>query len=212
VIDLIAACRDVAMTGLCCAGHPSAAIRNPNILGNPRFAAINRMNAAMGETIFSHNHNPYLKLLIARKSDLPEKLSRVVGSGQGRDVEIDITAQRIENGVQHIGFPLLVVRGFPRLKIHGQMVGFGDFVRIYQKALQSFWARLLDAFGHVKGIGFPKPRAEHFIASPESWDYESSLLEKRVSDGLNLPNYCYFFGRDSTTAPEFIAMKERHHL
>jgi hypothetical protein len=211
VIDLIAQCRQVMMTGLCCSGHPSAMIRNPNIRDNPSFASINRMNAELGEYVYSHNQSPYLTMLV-NSGSIAKDLLGVNVQVQRENAAIQISAK--EKGCQILiaGYPRLSIIGRPKLTVFGDSLTHREFVDLYQSALQSFWSRIQEIFEPLVGVRGQQSKAHWFTKADIDWDYEVNLIKSRVDDGLTLANYHYFFGKSSTVAPGFAHSSKTHHL
>lgn len=211
VIDLIAQCRQVMMTGLCCAGHPSAIIRNPNIRDNPSFASINRMNAELGDFVYSHNHSPYLTMLVNSGSIAKDLLGLNV-QVQKENAAIQITAKEKGSSTLIAGFPRLSIIGRPKLTVFGDSLTHREFVDLYQTALQSFWSRIQEIFEPLVSVRGQKPKTQWFTKADIDWDYEVNLVKSRAGNGQTLANYYYFFGKNSSLVPSFANSSKTHHL
>jgi hypothetical protein len=213
VLDLIAQCQQVMLSGMCCAGHPSAIIKNPNIIDNPNFASINRMNAQFGEFIFSHNQNPYLTMLVSEKGDLRKELLGVRAQVQIKNASIEICAKETNIQMFFAGYPRLSIIGRPRLTLFEDRLTHRQFVELYQKALVSFWIRIQEIFERVVGLEIPRPKAQWFNGAQINWDYEIELIKRRAAEGYSHANYYYFFGKKSTVDPKVITQNNKtHHL
>lgn len=209
VVEIIAECDAVAMTGFCCAGHPSSQIGNPYLedaLEDPKFAAMYMRAHHYEDSIFSHNRNPSLSLLIQKNPPgerLAKELSHIVAEGLGEKAVVDISVHAQIRRVSLPGMIHLAITGLPRLVLVEKEIGFNEFVCVYRDALAGFWLRVQRTFERMVGQGTPEPKPEHFVGAQTDWDREWKLIEERYGNGRRLPNYYYFDGDGLLTLPEF---------
>lgn len=209
IIDLIARCEEVAMTGFCCAGHPSSVIHNPHYneyLENPMRARMMYGENCPDPIVHSRNSRPRLFLLLheyEKSTILRNSLLRLSASAtlEG-NATIDIKASDFFSRKKLPGFTRISLHGEPTLNLLRQGLEHRDFVGIYQKALSELWLKIQGIFQRLVGMKVPEPVASHFGPKQTEWGREWQLIQKRHSNGFRLPNYYYFDGQGLIT-PQF---------
>jgi len=209
IIDTMAMAGPVAMTGLCCAGHPSFIMENPYFDPEEQgLGAAYLYFQGQEFSVHTHNQSPYFTLLLHDNLEgrrLRDELLRVSGNGSEKNASISIEAAEGKRSGTLNGFKLLQTTSKPELTIRGERPDFDEAVHAYQNALASFWSGILDMFSRLTGKGAPEPKSSDFTPGEADWDFEHGLTRIRASRGLTLPNYCYFFGSEATVEPVFKA-------
>jgi len=209
IVDLMAIAEPVAMTGLCCAGHPSFIMENPYFDPEEQgLGAAYLYFQGQEPFIYTHNQSPYLTLLLHDNPEgrgLREELLRVSGSGSEKNASVSIAAAEGKRSGTWNGLKVLQMTTEPELAMRGKKPDFDEVVHAYQRALASLWTGILDVFSRLTGRKASEPKASDFMPGEADWDYEQNLTRIRASKGLSLPNYCYFFGFEATVEPVFKA-------
>lgn len=210
VIELMALSGHVAMTGSCCAGHPSALIGNPYLedaMEDPRFAAETRLKHSFEGGMYTENLSPYFRIMLIKDSagiTIAERLAaiRIKAKGAG-GTSLKINAQILDgNGVSHDGAITLGIMGVPTYHGDGSIPGHRDVVSIYQQALACFWSEVKGAFERFGGEKAPALEPAGFVPDPNvDWGRQYNLIKEREGNGRKHPNYMYFNGSDKLMEP-----------
>jgi len=207
IVDLMAASGAVAMTGLCCAGHPSSIIENPYFDPEEQgLGAAYLYFQGHEPSVHTHNQSPYLTLLLFEGQNgeaLKKELMRVNGRGSAKNASVSIDAAEGKRSGTWNGFKVLQLTSKPELTICGKKPDFDEATHAYQHALASFWSSIQDVFSGFTGKNIPRPITSDFTPGEADWNFEHNLTRIRASKGMSLPNYCYFFGPESTVEPIF---------
>jgi hypothetical protein len=196
VIDLIASCRHVVMTGACCAGHPSKQIRNP----------YSRSPVWDGEkTAYSQNFSPHLNVLLpddeaGQSIDGMLAGIRTETTFMGRSV--GIAAQMNGTGKLYEGMMMLPMTGVPTLHYAGVPPSYMELVELYQRALADFWRAVKRVFERVEQEKIPDLKPADFGCKKRvDIETECAVIAERRMRGMGLPNYLYFNGVTGATGP-----------
>ncbi len=196
VIDLIASCTHVAMTGACCAGHPSKQIAN----SYPRNSVL-----ANEPQLYAQNFSPYFNIMLpaddAGKS-IVDMLCGIRTETTVRGRSIGIEAQINGTGRLFQDMMMLPMTGVPTLHFTGPAPDYLGMVSLYQHALADFWRAVAAVFETATGERVNNPKPDHFVYKKNvEADVEFALTVERRARGMALPNYLYFNAITGVTKP-----------
>ena len=194
-IELVAKCRHVAMTGVCCAGHPSKRMENT-------------MPGSEGH-LYSQNISPYIKLVLYRDRDAERLVEELMGiraqalpDGKA-ELEIVSDLRRLEPYSKNM--MTIMLNGCPTLGLLDGPIEHHEFVPLYQEALAMFWRAVKNVFETAMGERVPGPEWHQFVPKTVVELHEEyGMLSGRNGNGHMLPGYCYFNdnGNDRLITPE----------
>jgi len=216
IIDLIARCRHVAMTGSCCAGHPSKILKNPYLFcsqKDQKFSENTKGKHNFEEFIYTENLSPHLAIVLYR-DEIGECIAnmlseiRAIAMPEGDVDNLEIIGYLNEiKGPQPSKLLTVILDGHLTIYFNGKNVEYGEFVHLYQEALCVFWRTVKNVFESVMGRGIPGPEAHQFTPkSNTDWDNDYKIYMAKVRAGYELPHYLYFNGNGDNTLlkPEII--------
>lgn len=203
LIDLIASCRLVAMSGFCCSGHPSSIINNPYLddaLEDPKFAAMHRHKHGFETGLITYNKSPYLFLLLFGGPE-GSCLQKALGDIHSETNIPGIMRMSISSSIDFnfmgsvSGFLRMPIRGEPGLQFLRPEASHEEVARAYCMALAGFWNKLRTLFMQITNRKIPEIGPQQFDSGSRDWDREYALINERRGNGFRLPNYCYFDGK-----------------
>lgn len=208
-MELVAKCRDVAMTGACCSGHPSKIIANPYLAmpeKDKREANLAGMHNYEGY-MYAQNRNPILIVVFYNDNTgkaLASNLESASTPEECQGAGMGIKARRVYVPQFSPDFLTVRIEGMVTLHPTESAIEHGDFIRSYQDALASFWAGIKAQFQKMAGAEAPDPKPSQFTpARTCTWDDEypkfaerraNGKLDRVAVNGFKVPHYYMFSG------------------
>lgn len=210
IIDIIAQSRHVAMTGSCCAGHPSQKVDNPYFYSSKLDASFAARTKGLHDSkpfLYSQNISPYMRVVFL-KNGIGERIAEdiasicIKGPQNGKPgVSITSEIQQLYDGM-FSGMLALGITAIPRLFSRKRNPEHEELTGIYQISLAAYWNAVKNAFEKAMGIRIRDVEPKDFEPRKAiSYDDEFQLLQVRISNGRKLPNFEYFNGTEKLMEP-----------
>lgn len=196
VIDLMARCEHVVMTGACCAGHPSKQIPNPF----PQNSCM-----ASEKQIYAQNFSPYFNIMLPRDEagdGIIDMLCGIRTQTTLRGMSVGIAATMNGTGQLHEDVMVLPITGVPTFNSARAAPAYPDVVALYQHALADFWRAVKSVFEEAARERVDDLKPDEFVHRTRlDARFEFALIAERRAKGMTHPNYLYFNGTTDVTRP-----------